>query len=242
MSFDVLAPHYRWMEFVLAGEKLQRCRTAFLTRVARPNRVLILGEGNGRFLLECRRSFPDAEITVVDSSASMLSRARQRLKGQGINSERIDFVCADALAWAPREDKFDLIVTHFFLDCFRADQLESLIATLARAAAPLANWLFADFQSAPSGWARFRSRLILWLMYRFFTVVTRLPANALTPPDEMFEHHGFHLREREVYDWGLLHSDWWQLVKEWPNGARIQVHHDSNDEMISRALDEVSDH
>ena len=29
-SFDLLAPHYRWMEFVLAGRKLQECRTVFL--------------------------------------------------------------------------------------------------------------------------------------------------------------------------------------------------------------------
>src|SRR5439155_22241467 len=33
MSFDTLAPHYRWMEFILAGKKLQRCRTAFLDEI-----------------------------------------------------------------------------------------------------------------------------------------------------------------------------------------------------------------
>jgi ubiquinone/menaquinone biosynthesis C-methylase UbiE len=214
MSFDVLAPHYRWMEFVLAGDKLQRCRTAFLPRAAGANRVLILGEGNGRFLLECRRTLPDAKITVVDASAGMLDRARRRLKGQGINVEKIDFVCADALAWMPPKGAYDLIVTHFFLDCFRADQLETLIAKLAQAAAPRANWLFADFQSAPAGWARFRSRLILWLMYRFFTVITRLPANALTSPDPILQQHGFKLREREVFDWELLHSDWWQKAND----------------------------
>src|SRR5690349_9347963 len=72
MSFDVLAPHYRWMEFVLAGEKLQRCRTAFLDSTGGAKNILILGEGNGRFLLECRRKFPDGQITCVDASARML--------------------------------------------------------------------------------------------------------------------------------------------------------------------------
>src|SRR3954468_3037624 len=112
MSFDVLAPHYRWMEFVSAGNQLQRCRTALLARVVSANNILILGEGNGRFLLECRRTFPNAKITVVDASAQMLARARQRLKGQGIDSDGIEFVCADALTWTPREGAFDLIVTH----------------------------------------------------------------------------------------------------------------------------------
>jgi len=209
MSFDALAPHYRWMEFFLAGEKLQRCRTAFLPQLPAKKRILILGEGNGRFLAECRRQFPEAQITVVDASARMLELARARLAGQGGVDRGTDFVCADALEWMPPTGGFDLIVTHFFLDCFRADQLEKLLASLARAAAPGADWLLADFQEASAGWRRVRSRLILWVMYRFFTFVTRLPAHELTPPDALIQRHGFQLRERTLRDWGLLHTDWW---------------------------------
>ena len=80
MSFDVLAPYYRWMEFVLAGNKLQRCRTAFLSQVTRRKSVLILGEGNGRFLLECRCILHEAQITCVDASFRMLTLARKRLQ------------------------------------------------------------------------------------------------------------------------------------------------------------------
>ncbi len=210
MSFDVLAPHYRWMELVSAGEKLQRCRTSFLSRVPRANSILIFGEGNGRFLVECRRRFPHATITVVDASARMIELARKRLSQQGVKSDRTNFIRADALVWEPPVGAFDLIVTHFFLDCFRADQLELLIPRLARAAAPKAHWLLADFQAAPAGWRRGRSRVILWLMYRFFVAATRLPARTLTPPDDLLERHGFILRAREIYDWELLHSDWWQ--------------------------------
>jgi ubiquinone/menaquinone biosynthesis C-methylase UbiE len=210
MSFDVLAPHYRWMEVVLAGEKLQQCRTAFLGRVAGANKVLILGEGNGRFLLECRRELPNAKITCVDVSARMLGLARERLTRHGARCERIDFVCADALAWKPAEGGFDLIVTHFFLDCFTPEQLAALVGKLANVAAPRANWLLADFQAASSGWRRVRSRLILWSMYRFFRVVTRLPAAQLTSPDALLTQYGFKLREQRVSDWGLLRSDCWE--------------------------------
>jgi SAM-dependent methyltransferase len=209
MSFDVLAPHYRWMEFVLAGEKLQRCRTAFLARVPRPVKILILGEGNGRFLLECRRQFPAARIICVDASAGMLEAARRRLAKFEDGDQGVEFIHANALEWAPTGTGFDLIVTHFFLDCFHAEQLELLVAKLAAAAAPDANWLLADFQAASAGLARQRSRLILWAMYRFFCVVTRLPARELTAPDPFLERAGFQLRERQMSDWGLLHSDWW---------------------------------
>ena len=210
MSFDVLAPHYRWMEFVLAGKKLQRGRTALLGRIAEAKKILILGEGNGRFLLECRRKFPNANITSVDASARMLALARRRLAGQGIGCEEIEFIHADALKWTPSSGNFDLIVTHFFLDCFRREQLQVLIAKLARAAASRANWLLADFQTAEAGLQRQRSRLILWGLYRFFRAATRLPATELISPDEFLAQEGFSLREREVYDWGLLRSDCWQ--------------------------------
>lgn len=211
MSFDVLAPHYRWMELVSAGEKLQCCRTAHLARVPAVDRILILGEGNGRFLVECRRRFPRASITVVDASTRMIELARRRLSRHDVKLDGIDFICADALTWMPPAQTFDLIVTHFFLDCFRADQLEFLIPKLAGAAVPNAYWLLADFQAAAVGWRRQRSRVILWLMYRFFVAVTRLSARTLTAPDNLLERQGFQLRAREIYDWELLHSDWWQL-------------------------------
>lgn len=214
MSFDVLAPHYRWMEFVLAGNKLQRCRTAFLNRVGEAKKVLIVGEGNGRFLVECRRTLPHAKILCADASQRMLSLARRRLAKRCGHCERIEFVRADALAWSPPESGFDLIVTHFFLDCFRREQLDTLIAKFADVAAPGANWLLADFQSAQSGMDRYRSEVILWLMYRFFRVVTRLPASRLVSPDESLGRRGFKLRERKESEWGLLRSDWWQLSEK----------------------------
>src|SRR5689334_20170063 len=113
MSFDLLAAHYRWLEFVLAGDKLQSCRTAFLGEVRRRQSVLILGEGNGRFLLHCRRALASAHITCVDASAPMLRLAQQRLARRGLSLREIEFIHTDALQWKPPAHSFDLIVTHF---------------------------------------------------------------------------------------------------------------------------------
>ena len=209
MSFDALAPHYRWMELVAAGNKLQRCRTAFLDEVCGARNVLILGEGNGRFLVECRRHLPGAQITCVDSSGRMLEQARQCLRRNGIPPDSITFMQVDALRWEPGGAAFDLIVTHFFLDCFRPDEIEMLIAKLARAAAPRADWLLADFQCPPGGFERVRAKFILWGMHVFFRSVTGISARRLTSPDLNLSQAGFELRHRRVSDWGLLHSDWW---------------------------------
>ena len=210
MSFDILAPFYRTMEAVTAGQKLQRCRVAFLDKVSAPRRILLLGEGHGRFLLACRRKFPAASILQVDASAGMLEQSRHSLDKASLTGPEVRFLHQDILTWQPSEEPFDLIASHFFLDCFRPDQLEVVVPRIATLAAPGASWLLADFQAAAKGWKRLRSQAILALMYVFFRFVTRLPASRLTPPDPYLERAGFSLAGREEYDWGLLHSDWWQ--------------------------------
>ena len=212
MSFDSLAPHYRWMEAVLAGNKLQFCRTAFLSEVQKAGSVLILGEGNGRFLLECKMALGSARITCVDGSLRMIELARRRMLRHGIPEREIEFVHTDALAWIPPAQAFDVVVTHFFLDCFRADQLQLLLSRLAGACRPRARWLLADFQIPERGIRRWRARLIHYLMYAFFRVATRLPARCLSVPDPLLQAHGFVLRRRLTTDWGLLRSDLWELV------------------------------
>jgi spermidine synthase len=211
MSFDRLAPHYRWMEFLLAGEILQRCRTTFLDEIPHARRVLLLGEGNGRFLPACRTRFPGARIDCVDASAAMIVQARRRLQRQGILHSRVTFIRADALTWAPAPgEPYDLIVTNFFLDCFRAEQLERIVPAVGQRAATAANWLVADFQSAAAGLYRLRSEVILAIMYWFFRIATRLSARRLTPPDPFLRQAGFTLHRRVQSEWALLHSDWWQ--------------------------------
>jgi ubiquinone/menaquinone biosynthesis C-methylase UbiE len=212
MSFDALAPHYRWMEFVLAGNKLHRCRTAFLDRAARNSsiqNVLLVGEGNGRFLVECHRRLTAARIVCLDVSSRMLELSKQRLDRVCGSADRVEFVRGDVLAWKPPVHAFDLIVTHFFLDCFPPRQLEDVISILAAAAAPRATWLLADFQLPRAGFGKVRAALILRVMYLFFRVVTRLPARRLTEPEPFLKVHSFKLRERQVREWGLLRADIW---------------------------------
>ncbi len=223
MSFDLLAPHYRWMEWLLAGPKLQRCRTAFLRQVPEPRHALLLGEGNGRFLVEFVLAHPGTRVTCLDASEPMLASARARLQRPGLDNHNVEFVQADIFNWSPPREAFDLVVSHFFLDCFRPDQLEQILPRVAAATTPEANWLLADFREPPAGWARWRARLILRAMYLFFRRAAGLPAARLTLPDPMLQEQGFALRERRLFEWGLLHSDLWTRGQ----GATFRLSHSS---------------
>lgn len=209
MSFDRLAPHYRWMEAVLAGRKMQRCRLAWLGEVRDCRRVLIVGVGPGRFLELAVREMHGAEFVCVDASGGMLERAMSAVRRTG-KSARVSFIHATLPEWEPERADFDLIVTHFFLDCFPEPVLSQVIAQLAAAAKPDARWLLSDFQIPSRGAARLRARMVLALAYAFFRVTTRLPAKRLVAPDDALTRNGFCLQHRRVSDWGLLHSDVWR--------------------------------
>lgn len=210
VGFDRLAPHYLWLEHVVAGRRLQACRTAYLATLPRPRRVLVLGVGRGRFVRALVTRHPGVPVVCVDASAAMLARVRRLCAGLGAAAAGVSCVHADALSTLP-VGPFDLVATHFFLDCFRPDQLSALVDRVASVAAPGATWLVADFAVPAHGWRRWRARAIHALMYAVFRLVTGLAASRLTPPDEALRAHGFRLRARRTFDQGLLHSDCWEL-------------------------------
>ena len=213
MSFDALAPHYRWMEWLCAAGQLQRCRAAQLEAITDPHHVLIYGEGNGRFLLAFCQQFPAAQITCVDASDVMLRLAKERLRRAGVPSDRITFLHVDALTWQPPKAQFDLIVTHFFLDCFTNEELQSLMPLIATAAAPQARWLIGDFHVPDHPLMRLAARAVLASLYFFFRFATKLSASELTPPDDHLREAGFELKSRHDLMLGLLQSSLWRRVE-----------------------------
>ncbi len=210
-GFDLLASHYDWMENVLAGKKLIRCRRAHLTDLPVCQNVLLVGEGPGRFLVELVRRQPSARITCVDASFCMLDLARARLRRTDHAMDRVIFLQKNVLKWRPPTNAYDLIVTNFVLDCFTGAQLATLIPRLAAAAKPEALWLVADFQIPATGFLRrLRAAAIHWTMYRFFRLATQLSAAALEPPAPYLVAQGFVCRRRCESEWGLLYSEAWK--------------------------------
>ena len=206
MSFDTLAPHYRWLETVLAGRILQRARLAHLAALDSAQTILLVGEGPGRFLAALRARRPEAHLTVLDQSAAMLDRARQTDP-----SLRTDFIQADLRNWTAPVAAWDAIVTHCVLDCFSPSSLDRVVATLAAAARPTAAWIITDFIVPPQpGWQRLRARAVHALMYGAFRVATGWEARCLTPPDARLTAVGFALAARKTFNHGLLQADLWR--------------------------------
>ena len=211
MSFDAIAPWYRALEWIAFGGQLQRCRVACLGEIAGPRRALIVGEGNGRFLCELLRVHPAVEVDCLDASERMLQLARERVEQTWPDhAAHVRFLYDDITSWIPPEDHYDLIITHFVLDCFREGELALIIKKLAIAATADANWLLADFCIPSRGFARLRARIWLAIMYGFFRVTARIEANELIDPTPFIWAQGFTLATQHQFKGAMLKSESWR--------------------------------
>ena len=209
-DFDRIAACYAFLEAVCFSGKLQRCRLAFLREIPAAGRVLVAGEGPGRFLSALVRQDKDFAITCVDASAAMLETCRRRLQREGLSIHKVEFVQADLRSWQPIGRSYDVIATHFCLDCLGGEDLDRSVRNLARLAHASTLWLVSDFQIPEGGPARWRARAIHWMMYRFFWLVSGLSISVLESPDPLLARQGFVLQKRRVFDWGLLYGALWR--------------------------------
>jgi ubiquinone/menaquinone biosynthesis C-methylase UbiE len=197
MNCDGLARAYRWLEYLAFGRALERRRFRFIPEVAGARRALVLGDGDGRFLARFAE-ISEASIDYVDLSTRMIDLARTRA-----GTRRIAYYHADALTLPLAPAAYDLIATHFFLDCLNAPDLECLIARAACAAKPGAMWIVSEFRQPP--WAA----PLLAALYLFFRVTTGLTTQRLTDHRPLLLKHGFRLRSEETSRVGLLASELW---------------------------------
>ena len=207
MSFDAVAPWYRTLETIAFGNALQRARVACLGEIGSPRRALIAGEGNGRFLAELLRANPTIEVDCVDASGRMLELARQRL---GNETDHVRFFQRDIRSWIPPAGQYDLIVTHFFVDCFPEEELEVIVGKLSQAAGSNAAWLLADFRIPDARFARGHARAWLAVMYSFFRCVAGIEAQELVDPSPFLRAQEFTLAHQHLFRLGMVKSELWR--------------------------------
>ena len=212
MNCDGLARWYWPLEYLGWRHQLERRREQFLPEITHARRVLVLGDGDGRFLAAFLRANPRSEVDYVDLSAQMLALARKRAVAASPASD-VRFHHADAMTWPlPPPGTYDLVVTHFFLDCFTTGQLPALLDRVAAATTDRALWIVSEFHQPAHGFAAWRARVYIRALYLFFRVVTGLRVDALPSYRPLLEARGFRLERAITTDLGLLVSELWQRV------------------------------
>lgn len=209
MNCDAMARWYRVLEYLAFGHKLEKVRFEFLEDMVRAKRVLILGDGDGRFTSELVRQNPGARIDFVDASARMVELAQARTGG-------VHFRVGDART-AGLDGPYDLVVTHFFLDCFWDEELPQLVARIAAACAPGARWVVSEFALPSAGIGRWAARVLIRFMYFFFQLLTGLAVTKLPDYARAMTSGGFRLIEKRGAMGGLCSAEMWELLRAQSN-------------------------
>ncbi len=208
-NFDLIAKPYRWLEYLTFGRALQKTRLHYLPALLNSRNALILGDGDGRFTAALLAANPNITIHAVDISAAMLQLLRHRCESITPNStQHLRTQQANALT-LPLNATYDLIVTHFFLDCLTQPELESLVPRIANHMQPGALWLLSDFH-IPTNLAKLPARLLVRALYLAFRILTNLRTTHLPDHAAPLQRSGLTRVSQHHRVSGILTTELWR--------------------------------
>ncbi len=189
-GFDRIAPFYGFFESFLFGSKLQEMRCAYLEQLAHRRDILLIGEGTGLFLERLLQVNPKGNVTVVEQSAEMMERSRNRVAEK--DSSRATFHNV-ALQEFDSVKRFDAVCTFFFWDCFEQSQLRAMLPTLSKYTKGESLWIDVDFFEMQEGvpltkWWHF---ILIRMLYGFFGLATGIEARQVVEIEPLAKQNGF---------------------------------------------------
>ena len=209
-NFDRLAGPYRWLEYLSFGPYLWRCRVHFLPQLGECCHALILGDGDGRFTAELLRRNAQIAIHAVDLSPTMIQTVKLAAKA---HSSRLTTEIADLRTWTPGlASRYDVIVSHFFLDCLTSGEIAGLAQRLATSVTPGAFWVISDFAVPRTLFGSLIARPLVSGLYLAFRWLTGLRIRSLPEHSQAFAAAGWLLRSEHSWLKGLLLSQLWQRL------------------------------
>ena len=206
-NFNRLARVYRWLEWLSFGPILWRCRCAYLAAMKNRRAALVIGDGDGRFTARLLLENPRITVEAVDASDAMLHRLTQRT---GRNSARVHARLADARQLHLARRSFDLVATHFFLDCLTTREVESLAMRVREAMTPDAVWVVSEFAIPGNWYGRLIASPLVSALYVAFGFLTGLGIRQLPEHRSALQKSGFVLTSLQKRMWGLLVSELWE--------------------------------
>jgi S-adenosylmethionine-diacylgycerolhomoserine-N-methlytransferase len=115
-----------------------------------PRRILEIGCGTGRNLVELARAFPSAEIVGVDLSGEMLKKAERKITHFG---SRVSLVRCAYVEPLSNGSPFDLIVFSYCLSMINPGY-EDVLRVCEQDLSPSGSIAIVDFHDTPFPWFR----------------------------------------------------------------------------------------
>jgi tRNA (cmo5U34)-methyltransferase len=194
--FDKVALFYDSLARLIFKDAIIKSQEYFLPSASTSENALILGGGTGLIALRLLQQHPHLKITYVEASIRMISRAAEHCKPF---LDRIRFVHGTQ-ADIPSQ-KYDVVVTGFFLDMFKQNDVEMLVDKILKKLNHDGLWLVTDFVNTRS----ILHRVLLSCMYTFFKIACGIEASRL-PEWEAALSRRLKFSESAVFNSGFIKS------------------------------------
>jgi SAM-dependent methyltransferase len=173
--------------------------------------ALVIGDGDGRFTARLLGANSAIRIDAIDASPAML---RALIRRAGANASRVRTEVRDASNWQPSNPApYDLVVTHFFLDCLAPAKIDSLAQKIHVASAPNLLWVISEFAIPQSWFGRVVAQPLIAALYHAFGLLTGLEVRKLPDHAAALTSAGFRCIARRTRFCGLLTSELWTRME-----------------------------
>lgn len=201
-GFNLIAIHYDRLARLVFGRSVYRSQVCFLGAVPQGGDTLILGGGSGDILKSLIEVNPSCNVWYVEASSKMIDLARKRIPAK--TTATITFVHGTEKT-IPEGVYFDAVISHFVLDLFPDNEVLDICRTACRKLKNGGLWLVSDFRDA-KWWHKF----MLWTMYRFFDVTSKVRARSLPAWEDQLRSVGMKERHARSFYHGFIKSALYQ--------------------------------
>ena len=140
----------------------------------------------------------------------MIRIAERRIAGMGRRFlRRVRFHACDILEFEPRQERYDLIATHFFLDCFSDEENNLVVSRMFRWTLPGTRWIVSEFRQAEGLISRLWTRAVIRSLYAAFRIATGLRLVRLPNYYQPLLAQNLFCQREELAFGGLLCSSIW---------------------------------
>lgn len=204
-GFNRLAPIYDSLARLVYGNSLRKAQTAFLEKLPKNAKILVLGGGSGWFLEQLILKAQPLEVSYLEISSKMIEQSKARIQKnlKDVSISRIQFIEAD-FEQVTIEGEFDAICTHCFLDLFGPAKLGSIMQKLKTLMKSGGIWYFSDFQHAGTQPMRWISKQLISLMYFFFRLNCQIDAKQLPAFESEFAKLKLIKKEEAAFYGGMI--------------------------------------
>ena len=205
-GFNKLAPFYGFFSAVISLNKIHKSQLWFLTKKDKYKNAIIIGGGDGKFLAEAVKKGLAEHYFYIDFSSNMLQMAKTRIEKENPDYLRsITFVCG-LFNEVPLRQKFDLVVTSYFLDCLSQNEFLIAMHKINAHLSENGTWFFSDFNIPRDNFRKILAKLTIRFIYLIFNFICHWNLKQLPDFTNEFNKYPLTVIAEKYFLGGLLVS------------------------------------